>query len=158
MSPKSLLRHAGAVSPLTSLAEGSFRKIIADDTVAAGEVERILLCTGKIYYDLVREREERNLESVAIVRIEQLYPLAEETLAFALAKYPRNIPLRWVQEEPLNMGAYSFIRLRFGEFLSRHWSFDKVGRPISATPATGSASSHRLEQTRLFEAVFDDWT
>jgi 2-oxoglutarate dehydrogenase E1 component len=156
MSPKSLLRHPKAVSPLKSLVEGVFRKIIPDDDVIAGNVERILLCTGKIYYDLVRERQERNLDSVAIVRIEQLYPLTDETLMSALAKYPKNIQLLWVQEEPLNMGAYSFIRLRFGDLLSQHWSFDKVGRPISATPATGSASSHKLEQWLLFKAVFED--
>lgn len=156
MSPKSLLRHPQAVSPLKSLAEGAFRKIIPDEAVTAGDVERIILCTGKVYYDLLKERQDRKLESIAIVRIEQLYPLAEETLASALEVYPKNIPLLWVQEEPLNMGAYSFIRLRFGDFLSRHWSFDKVGRPISATPATGSASSHRLEQSLLFKAVFDD--
>jgi 2-oxoglutarate dehydrogenase E1 component len=157
MSPKSLLRHPKAVSPLKSLTEGTFRKIIPDDDVKAEDVKRILLCTGKIYYDLLKERQERNLDSVAIVRLEQLYPLAKETLAAALAAYPKNIPLLWVQEEPLNMGAYSFIRLRFGEFFSRHWTFDKVGRPISATPATGSAASHKLEQYLLFKAVFDDW-
>ncbi len=157
MAPKSLLRHAKAVSPLKSFAEGSFRKIIPDHDVRAEEVERILLCTGKIYYDLLQERQQRNIETVAIVRLEQLYPLAEESLALALAPYPKNIALVWVQEEPLNMGAYSFIRLRFGDFLSQHWLFDKVGRPISATPATGSASSHKLEQSLLFKAVFDDW-
>ncbi len=157
MSPKSLLRHPQAVSPLQSLVEGSFRKIIPDDSVKAEAVERILLCTGKIYYDLLKERQDRNLNSIAIVRLEQLYPLAKETLGEALAPYPKNIPVIWVQEEPLNMGAYSFIRLRFSEFICQHWTFDKVGRPTSATPATGSASSHKLEQSLLFKAVFDDW-
>jgi len=156
MSPKSLLRHPGAVSSIKSLTQGSFRKIIPDDEVKAADVERILLCTGKIYYDLLKERQERNLNSIAIVRLEQLYPLPEDILASALAAYPKNIPLLWVQEEPLNMGAYPFIRIRFGDFLSEHWSFDRVGRQISATPATGSASSHRLEQSLLFKAVFDD--
>ena len=156
MAPKSLLRHAKAVSSLKSLAEGSFRKIIPDPDCHADKVDRILLCTGKIYYDLLQERQQRNIETFAIVRLEQLYPLAEKDLASALAPYPINIPLLWVQEEPLNMGAYSFIRLRFGDFLCQYWLFDKVGRPISATPATGSASSHKLEQSLLFKAVFDD--
>lgn len=156
MSPKSLFRHSGTVSSLESLEKGAFRKIILDPEVAPDKVERILLCTGKIYYDLVEERHKRELDSVAIVRVEQLYPLPEETLVKALATYPKNIPLVWVQEEPLNMGAYTYIRLCFGDVLGRNWSFDRVGRPPSATPATGSASSHKLEQSLLLEAVFGE--
>jgi len=155
MSPKSLLRHGDAVSSLESLEKGSFQKIIKDSEVKGDQVERIILCTGKIYYELVRERRERNMDSLAIIRLEQLYPLDEETLQEALDDYPKNIPLIWVQEEPLNMGAYTYIRLHFGELLSSHWSFDRVGRPSSATPATGSASSHKLEQSRLLETIFD---
>ncbi|MGW8195535.1 MAG: 2-oxoglutarate dehydrogenase E1 component [Desulforhopalus sp.] len=154
MSPKSLLRSPAAVSPLESLAEGSFRKIIDDYDVERAEVEKIILCTGKIYYDLAHERQERNLEKVAILRLEQLYPLEEEELLETLDRYPKKIPLLWVQEEPLNMGAYPFIKIRYGELLSRQWSFDKAGRPKSATPATGSAASHRLEQSRLMEDIF----
>ncbi len=156
MSPKSLLRHPGAVSPLETLGSGTFRKIIGDDQVAAEKVRRILLCTGKIYYDLLQDRQERKLTDVAIVRLEQLYPLPEKTLFEALAPYPKGIPLIWVQEEPLNMGAYPFIRLRFGDLLKEHWSFDKVGRPESATPATGSAASHKLEQTLLLKQAFEN--
>ena len=156
MATKSLQRQVKAVSSLKSLTEGSFRKIIPDTDCQADKVHRILFCTGKIYYDLLQERQQRNIETFAIVRLEQLYPLAEKDLASALAPYPKNIPLLWIQEEPLNMGAYSFIRLRFGDFLSQHWLFDKVGRPISDTPATGSASSHKLEQSLLFKAVFDN--
>lgn len=155
MSPKSLLRHPDAISPLESLAEGGFRKIIVDTECHPDKVERILLCTGKIYYDLLKERQERELDTVAIVRLEQLYPLAEETLAAALDIYPQKTRLLWVQEEPLNMGAYSFIRLRFGDMLSSRWSFDRVGRPKSATPATGSASSHKLEQSLILQEVFE---
>ncbi len=156
MSPKSLLRHPGAVSPLASLAAGTFRKIIPDDEVVAGDVRRILCCTGKIYYDLLAGRQARGVTDVAIVRIEQLYPLPDETLMAALAQYPKGIPLLWVQEEPLNMGAYPFIRLKFGERLKQHWSFDKVGRPESATPATGSAASHKFEQTLLINQAFEN--
>ncbi len=156
MSPKNLLRHPEAVSPLESLTEGGFRKIIGDEEVNGNDVRKILLCTGKIYYDLVRERRERNLDdTVAIIRVEQLYPLASETLVSSLEPYPKNIPLLWVQEEPLNMGAYSYMRLRFGDVLAGSWSFGKVGRPRSATPATGSAASHKLEQSLLFTEVFE---
>jgi 2-oxoglutarate dehydrogenase E1 component len=149
MAPKSVLRHPAAVSPLSSFTSGMFRKIIPDDEVVAEKVQRILLCSGKIYYDLLKGRQSRKLFDVAIVRIEQLYPLPIETLLTALAPYPQEIPLIWVQEEPLNMGAYPFIRLKFGDQLKQLWSFDKVGRPESATPATGSAASHRLEQSLL---------
>ena len=156
MAPKSLLRHPQAISSLQSLAEGSFKKILPDHDVPAEKIDKIILCTGKIYYELLHERQQRKIETTAIVRLEQLYPLTEEELAAALAPYPKNIPLLWVQEEPLNMGAYSFIRLRFADFFCQHWKFDKVGRPTSATPATGSASSHKLEQSLLLQAVFDD--
>ena len=156
MAPKSLLRHPQAISSLQSLAEGGFRKIIPDNAVPAEKIDRIILCTGKIYYELLHERQERKIETTAIVRLEQLYPLTEEELLSALAPYPKNIPLLWVQEEPLNMGAYPFIRLRFSEFICQHWDFDKVGRPTSATPATGSGSSHKLEQSLLLQAVFDN--
>ncbi len=154
MSPKSLLRHPGAVSSISSFTTGAFRKIIVDELVAADEVQRILLCTGKIYYDVLHGRQERGLTDVAIVRLEQLYPLSSDSLLAALAQYRRGIPLIWVQEEPLNMGAYPFIRLKFGDLLAEYWCFDKVGRPESATPATGSAASHKLEQMRLINAAF----
>ena len=156
MSPKSLLRHPGAVSSLPSLTEGTFRKIITDVEVTADKVKRILLCSGKVYYDLLAGRQERDLnEDVAIVRLEQLYPLPGQTLIIALSQYPKGIPLTWVQEEPLNMGAYPFIRLRFWDLLKEQWSVDKVGRPESATPATGSASSHKLEQSILINQAFE---
>jgi 2-oxoglutarate dehydrogenase E1 component len=154
MAPKSLLRHPAAVSPLASLASGEFRKIIVDEEVPAGEVQHILLCNGKIYYDLLSARQAKGLTDVAIVRIEQLYPLPEETLVSALARYPEGIPLTWVQEEPLNMGAYTFLRLRFAGALRQRWVLDKVGRPESATPATGSAASHKLELSLLINAAF----
>ena len=154
MSPKSLLRHPNATSSLEALATGAFRKIIPDGSVAARKVKQILLCTGKVYYDLLHGRQERKLTDVAIVRIEQLYPLQGETLMQALSHYPKGIPLTWVQEEPLNMGAYPFIRLNFGDLLGEHWLFEKVGRTESATPATGSAASHKFEQQLLINKAF----
>lgn len=156
MSPKSLLRHPQAVSSLKTLATGSFRKIIANNHGPDDKVRQILLCTGKIYYDLLHGRQERKRDDVAIVRIEQLYPLASETLLHALSQYPQGIRLTWVQEEPLNMGAYPFICLKFGDLLRQHWKFNEVGRPESATPATGSAASHKLEQELLIKQVFQD--
>lgn len=154
MSPKSLLRHPQAVSPLAALTTGTFHRILPDPEIPAENVRHILLCTGKVYYDLLAGRQEREQNDVAIVRLEQLYPLPEVTLMTVLSRYPRGIPLTWVQEEPQNMGAYPFIRLRFGDLLGEHWQFDRVTRPESATPATGSAASHRLEQSLLIHNAF----
>jgi 2-oxoglutarate dehydrogenase E1 component len=154
MSPKSMLRHPMAVSSIEELATGEFKKIIVDTTVDTSRVDHILLCTGKIYYDLVAKREEVKDDKTAVVRIEQLYPLLPETLISALSVYPKGVLLTWVQEEPLNMGSNSFVRLKFEPALREHWAFKTVGRPEAATPATGSAASHKLEQTMIIESAF----
>ncbi len=154
MSPKSMLRHPAATSDIKALAAGGFRKIIPDESADPENVTHVMLCTGKIYYDLIAEREKRDARDVAVVRVEQLYPLLPEELTDALAVYPDGIPLTWVQEEPLNMGAGPFVRLKFESHLRARWAFDAVGRPEAATPATGSAASHKLEQQIIIETAF----
>ncbi|HWP35424.1 MAG TPA: 2-oxoglutarate dehydrogenase E1 component [Thermodesulfobacteriota bacterium] len=153
LTPKSLLRHPRVVSTLDELAEGAFRRILPDPR-PAGRVERILLCSGKIYYELDEWRERTGRHDVAIVRIEQFYPLPERALAEALAPYPEGTPVRWVQEEPENMGAWHYLRVRFGDRLLGRHPFSGVTRPESASPATGSASRHALEQRTLLERAF----
>jgi len=154
MTPKSLLRHPKAVSSLDDLAEGGFRRVIPDpQDVPAERVRRVILCAGKIYYELQRRREESDTSDVAIVRLEQLYPLPVEPLRAALAGYPRGAEVLWVQEEPGNMGAWPYLRLAFGERLFEKWDFTCVSRADSATPATGSASSHKVEQRALLAAA-----
>src|SRR4051794_10282221 len=148
MTPKSLLRHKHAVSTLRDLAEGSFQRIIPDGSVSPEKVKRVLLCTGKVYYDLLAAREEKKRDDVAILRIEQLYPLAEEHIKAALDPYPE-AKLFWVQEEPFNMGAWYFLRARFHLRRIRCISGEE-----SASPATGSAAAHKLEQQRLVEEAF----
>ncbi|MFH2008962.1 MAG: 2-oxoglutarate dehydrogenase E1 component [bacterium] len=155
MSPKSLLRHRAAVSTLDELATGRFRRILPDDTVPPSEVCAVLLCSGKIYYELLAEREKRGIEGVAIVRIEQLYPLAPERLMKALERYEHARDVIWVQEEPANMGARNHIHLKYGGVLRERFRFDEIARPESASPATGSAASHRLEQQRLLDAAYE---
>jgi len=154
MSPKSLLRHPRAVSPLDDLARGRFRKVIGD-AAPAGPVERVLVCSGKVYYDLVGERERRGREDVAIVRVEQLYPLAFEELAAILAPYPDGTRLVWVQEEPWNMGAWPHVKLRLADRIAERFPLVEVCRAESASPATGSAASHRLEQQELLGRAFE---
>ena len=157
MTPKSLLRKEEASSPLVDFTQGGFRRLISDPRGPAdARVERLLLCTGKVAYDLLAARAKAKDATVAIARLEQLYPFPEELLRQELARYPSLRELVWVQEEPQNMGAWSFVF----PFLTRLASSAKqalpirfVGREASASPATGFLKTHELEQTLLVEAA-----
>jgi 2-oxoglutarate dehydrogenase E1 component len=155
MTPKSLLRHPQAVSSLEELAEGGFQRIIPD---SLPETEtpprRVLLCSGKVYYELLAAREEKQAFDVALVRVEQIFPLTQEELAESLSVYPDETPVYWVQEEPNNMGAWRYFYCAFGPKIAGRWPLHSVTRPASASPATGSAASHRLEQAELIERAF----
>jgi 2-oxoglutarate dehydrogenase E1 component len=150
-SPKSLLRHPQSVSSLDELARGRFRRVIEDGHSAPGMVRRILLCAGKLYHDLAAARTELQRQDLAIVRLEQFYPLPMDAIEAALARYADETPACWVQEEPENMGAWSYLRGQFGDRLLGRFPFAGVCRPESASPATGSASAHKKEQTVLLE-------
>jgi 2-oxoglutarate dehydrogenase E1 component len=156
MTPKSLLRHPQCVSPLDDCAQGGFQRVIPDTLLEDQAADRILLCSGKIYYELLAERERTGRKGVPIVRIEQLYPLPCEDLQAALAPYSDGTPSFWVQEEPENMGAWRFLRTMFGERLFDRLPFSGISRPASASPATGSHSSHKLEQQILLTKTFGD--
>jgi 2-oxoglutarate dehydrogenase E1 component len=156
MTPKSLLRHPASVSSLDDLAGGRFERVIPDRSGRRPEdVKRVLLASGKIYFELAAEREERKRGDVAIIRLEEIYPLPRDEIDRALAPYPRGVPAIWVQEEPENMGAWRFLRVTFGEDLAGH-PFSGMSRDASGSPATGSASSHRLEQKELIARAFGD--
>jgi len=157
MTPKKLLRHPAAVSTMDECATGEFHRVIGD-VVPDGrqEVERILLCSGKIYFELEEKRKELQRHDVAILRIEQLYPLPKEPLKKLLAQYPDETPVYWVQEEPENMGAWRFLRVHWGDRLYDRLPFAGVYRQSAASPATGSFSSHKLEQEKLLSAAFGD--
>jgi 2-oxoglutarate dehydrogenase E1 component len=152
MTPKSLLRLPAAVSELSEVTAGRFRRVIGDELDPA-DVTRVLLCSGKVYYDLLAHREATERNDVAIVRLEQLYPLDEEGLRTTLDPYGAEVPVVWVQEDPWNMGAWWHLRVRWGDRLFDR-SFSGVTRPASASPATGSGSSHKLEQTELIQEAF----
>ncbi len=156
MTPKSLLRHPKVISNVDDLAKGAFQRIIPDAETDASKVKRVLLCTGKIYYDLLEKRTELKRRDVAIVRVEQLYPLRDETLEAPLAVYPDGTPAFWVQEEPENMGAWRFWKARFGDRLLDRLPFGGVYRPESASPATGSSAAHKIEQEMLVTKAFAD--
>jgi 2-oxoglutarate dehydrogenase E1 component len=153
LTPKSLLRHRDAVSSLTEFTQASFRTVIGDARTAP--VKRILLCSGKIYYDLKDHRSRQNRDDLAISRMEQLYPFPQKALAEALERYPGGTPVVWVQEEPINMGAACFWSLQFGPKLFDRFPFSIVARPSAASPATGSASRHREQQEQLIAEAFD---
>jgi len=154
LTPKSLLRHPRATSSLDEFAAGGFRRILPDARTGPRESRRVRMCSGKIYYDLNQAREEGGHEDVALIRLEQLYPLADNVLLEALAPYPAGTQVAWVQEEPENMGAWPYLRARFGAKLFDRFPFSIRSRPASASPATGSSHSHKLEQQRLIAEAF----
>jgi 2-oxoglutarate dehydrogenase E1 component len=155
MSPKSLLRHRRAISTMDELANGTFQRIIPDDpAIDPSKVRRLVMCTGKIYYDLLERRERGNVDDVGILRVEQLYPLRPSELQARLAPYPKDVDLVWVQEEPWNMGAWYFMRARLPEILGNEQPLRCIARPESASPATGSRASHEMEQQLLIDEVF----
>jgi 2-oxoglutarate dehydrogenase E1 component len=155
MSPKSLLRHLEAVSTLDELATGGFQRIIPDRFGKSGEeIKRVLLCSGKIYYELDKMRDDLGRHDVAILRVEQLYPLPPKVLEDALSPYADGTQVLWVQEEPLNMGAWRQMLLWFGHDLFGRFPFWRVTRAASASPATGSSSAHKKEQEQVLRDAF----
>jgi 2-oxoglutarate dehydrogenase E1 component len=152
-TPKSLLRLKQARSPLEDLASGSFQRVIGDPLV--GQASRVLLCSGKIYYEMLAHREQEGRDDVALVRVEQFYPLPARYLEEALRECPADTPVYWVQEEPENMGAWRYFKARFGTRIGRH-PFSGVFRPESASPATGSKAIHRAEQQTVIKQAFGE--
>jgi len=152
-TPKSMLRNKAATSAPSEFTSGSFRTVIGDDTVDPAHVRRVILCSGKVAWELLAERRRREGEPprTAIVRVEQLYPLPVEAIQAELAKYP-NAELLWVQEEPANQGAWPFMALNLVPELDRKVRL--VSRPASAAPAVGSAAVHREEQATLLAQAF----
>ncbi len=158
LTPKSLLRHKLAISTLEDLAEGSFQTVIGEtDALDAKKVERVVLCSGKVYYDLLEKRRNEGREDIAIVRIEQLYPFPEEDLAEALAPYKNLKHIVWCQEEPMNQGAWYCSQHHMRRVASAHKKtlfLEYAGREGSAAPACGYASMHAEQQEKLLQDAF----
>lgn len=151
-TPKSLLRAKYATSKVSDFTEGTFKAIIGDTTATPDEVKMVLLCSGKVYYDLTAEREKLGRKDVAIVRLERLYPLPAITLPPELARYKNLSQIRWVQEEPANQGAWSFMAMNLPALIDRQ--IDVVSRPASSSPAVGSQHRSELEQQALVAQAF----
>jgi 2-oxoglutarate dehydrogenase E1 component len=152
-TPKSMLRLKSATSPLQDFTTGGFRPVLQDPgaasgTIDAGSVDRVLLCSGKVAYDLMAAREAAGDTRTAIVRLEQLYPLDGAALTAALDRYPASAELVWVQEEPANQGAWPFLGYALPEVLGDR-RVRRVSRAASASPAAGSAKAHQAEQQEL---------
>jgi 2-oxoglutarate dehydrogenase E1 component len=154
MTPKSLLRHKMAVSPLTSLSSGEFQLIIPEsENIAVKKTRRIVFCSGKVYYDLLESRQVHGLVDIAIVRVEQLYPFPIEEYAAVLQEYDHVNKIVWCQEEPENQGAWYQIRHRLQEPLKDRQQLYYAGRPGAAAPASGIFKIHLQQQQALVEAA-----
>jgi 2-oxoglutarate dehydrogenase E1 component len=153
MTPKSLLRASFASSPAEEFIHGRFEEILGSPEVGPnGKVKRIILCSGKVYYDLLNYRTQREIDDAAIIRIEQLYPLAEKKLREMLKPFSKNAKLVWCQEEPENMGAWTFIEPRLRAIFCTEIAY--AGREASASPAVGALARHKREQARLVADAF----
>lgn len=151
-TPKSLLRHKLAVSPVADFTTGTFQPVIGETQLDQASVKRVLLCSGKVYYDLIQARAERGITDTAIVRIEQLYPQPIDEVKAELARFGNAVDFAWVQEEPANQGAWSFIALNLLEHLDGV-RLRRISRPAAAAPAVGSTKLHDIEQAALLEAA-----
>lgn len=158
MSPKSLLRHPRAVSTMEELAQGSFQEVILDASVKdSKKIEKIVFVSGKLYYELLEEKEKTKCETVAIVRLEQIYPFPTHKLPLVFQTYSKAKALVWAQEEPKNMGSYQHIYFKFLDFLAQQkikLSLEYVGRPERSSPATGSIYRHKVEQAAIVTECF----
>ncbi len=150
-TPKSLLRHPLCVSPIEDLSAGGFKELIDDQLADPEKVARMVFCSGKLYYDLLEEQTKNKLDYVAVIRIEQLYPLPEEQLKKLLKKYHKATSYIWSQEEPINMGAWYFMSQNFPDV-----QLQAVARPASGSPATGSSKFHIIRQRKIIEKSFQE--
>jgi len=159
MTPKSLLRLPAASSTIDELTTGGFRPVIDDSRITdRNAVTRVVLCSGKIFYDIDAAREEAPTADVSVVRLEQFYPFPAEALKKIFTSYPNARQFAWAQEEPENMGGWSFVHDRINELLSTNTEVRYVGRAPSASPATGSYAIHELEQKKIVDEALDTAT
>jgi len=156
MTPKSLLRNKEAASPLSEFTKGGFKTILGerDETLDASQVTRLVMCSGKVYYDLVKQRAEKKIGDVAIIRVEQLYPFPHKALTAELKKYPKLEEIVWCQDEPQNQGAWFFVQHNILENMIDGMKLSYAGRPASASPACGYAHLHQEQQKSLLNAAF----
>ncbi|MBW6499345.1 MAG: 2-oxoglutarate dehydrogenase E1 component [Bacteroidales bacterium] len=150
-TPKSLLRHPQCTSALEELSQGHFMEVIDDKQAIPENIDRVLVCSGKIYYELLEEKNSKGFDHTAILRLEQLYPLPQKQLKAMLEKYSGAKRIIWVQEEPQNMGAWPFLALNLEDI-----PMSVIARPPSASPASGSSKFHAMQQKKIVEKAFEE--
>lgn len=148
MSPKSLLRHPKVFSPIKDFIKGNFKEVLGDDYADTKKVKKVLMCTGKLFYELQDKQLKDERKDIAVIRLEQMHPFPDKMLQSELKKYGK-ARLVWVQEEPLNMGAWSYLQREFGEA-----GLEVISRKVSASPATGYPKVHAQEQADILEKAF----
>ena len=155
-TPKSLLRNKDATSPLADFTKGDFRTVLGEQKadLVAEKVKRVIVCSGKVYYDLVKKRDEKKANDVAIVRVEQLYPFPHRAFGNELKKYPNATDIVWCQDEPQNQGAWFFVQHYIHENMQEGQKLGYAGRPASASPAVGYAHLHQDQQKALLDQAF----
>ena len=152
MTPKSLLRHRLAVSTLEELADGTFKPVIDEiDDIDAAKVKRVVMCSGKVFYDLLERRREKNINDVVIVRLEQLYPFPYDNMNAVIGRYSNAKDFVWCQEEPRNQGSWRSNRHRLERVTPKTSPIEFCGRAPSASPASGYHNQHVIEQKRLVD-------
>jgi 2-oxoglutarate dehydrogenase E1 component len=156
MTPKSLLRAKDATSPLTDFTKGEFKTVIGEQSadIVADKVKRVIVCSGKVYYDLVKTRAEKKANDVAVIRVEQLYPFPHKAFAAELKKYPNATDIVWCQDEPQNQGAWFFVQHYVHENMLDGQKLGYAGRAASASPACGYAHLHQEQQKALLDQAF----
>ncbi len=154
-TPKSLLRNKDATSPVSEFTKGSFQTVIPENkALKADKVKRVIACSGKVYYDLVKQREAKGADDVAIIRVEQLYPFPHKAFAAEIKKYPNATEVVWCQDEPQNQGAWFFIQHNIHENMLAGQKLGYAGRAASASPAVGYSHLHQDQQKALLDAAF----
>ena len=148
-TPKSLLRHPKCVSSIADFTKGGFKEMIDDNGANPDKIKKVIFCSGKIYYEFIEEKEKLKNDTIAIVRIEQLYPLPKKQLKEIIEKYKNAKTWLWVQEEPYNMGAWPFMHMEFNDI-----PLKVIARPASGSPATGSSKFHFIRQRKIIEKAF----
>jgi 2-oxoglutarate dehydrogenase E1 component len=156
MTPKSLLRAKDATSPLSDFTRGEFKTVIGErsDEIDAAKVKRVIACSGKVYYDLVKKREEKKAFDTAVIRVEQLYPFPHKAFAAEMKKYPSATEIVWCQDEPQNQGAWFFVQHYIHENMHEGQKLGYAGRPASASPAVGYAHLHQEQQKALLDQAY----
>ena len=155
MTPKSLLRLPQATNRIEHLSETQFYPVLGEPRVPIDKVTRLILCTGKIYYDLVGHPDREGNEGVAVGRVELLYPFPEAQILELIDSYPNLREVVWVQEEPRNMGARAHMSPRLMQILPEHLAFGYIGRPERASPGEGYPAAHIAEQSRIIQTALD---